>query len=351
MTKLYSLFGGTTTDTEVKSVEVNQIVQMEGYSYSRYVVHKITHNQFGYHYHLINLRTLDFHQSEIIKPLSQKFGIGMYYDDKNIEFMTDEEVAELYTKAQAKRVDEMEQQRAEEKRREEVRVIGREWLKNNLPADAKAIIVGRLKQDKSDSQTDYFASFTVSKVILGFSKHTRDIFSEMRKHASNFEGTAYLAEYNENYEHREKYSMGAGYYLGESKYIGWIIEKEPIYNRERTIEEFAYTAGSPDGIHIKPNKADKDKNKIDNADNNKNSSESEQQSTIQIQSDNLQFEIVDYSEKAIALFGDTKPIKDLLSAMGGKFNPRLTYKETKKAGWIFSKTKREELEGVLNLNN
>lgn len=350
MTKLYSLFGGTTTDTEVKSVEVNQIVQMEGYSYSRYVVHKITHNQFGYHYHLINLRTHDFHQSEIIKPLSQKFGIGMYYDDKNIEFMTEEEVAELYAKAQAKHVDEMEQQRAEEKRREEVRVVGREWLKNNLPTDAKAIIVGRLKQDESDSQTDYFASSTLSNVILGFSKHTRDIFSEMRKHASNFEGIAYLAEYNEDYEHREKYSMGAGYYLGESKYRGWIIEKEPIYNRERTIEEFAYTAGSPDGIHIKPNKTGKINNKIDYTDNI-SPNESEQQSTIYIQSDNLQFEIVDYSEKAIALFGDTKPIKDLLFAMGGKFNPRLTYKETKKAGWIFSKTKREELEGVLNLNN
>lgn len=132
--------------------------------------------------------------------------------------------------------------------------------------------------------------------------------------------------------------MGAGYYLGESKYRGWIIEKEPIYNRERTIEELAYTAGSLDGIHIKTNNAVRD--------NNKN--ESEEQS-IQIQSDNLQFEIIDYSEKAIALFGDTKPIKDLLSAMGGKFNPRLAYKETKKAGWIFSKTKREELEGVLNL--
>ncbi len=165
MTKLYSLFGGTTTDTDVKSVEVNQIVQMEGYSYSRYVVYKITHNDFGHHYHLINLRTHDFHQSEIIKPLSQKFGIGMYYDDKNIEFMTEEEVAELYAKAQAKHVDEIEQQRAEEKRREEVRVVGREWLRKNLPADAKAIIIGRLKQDESDSQTDYFASSTVSKVV------------------------------------------------------------------------------------------------------------------------------------------------------------------------------------------
>jgi hypothetical protein len=48
------------------------------------------------------------------------------------------------------------------------------------------------------------------------------------------------------------------------------------------------------------------------------------------QSATLQFEIVDYSEKAIALFGDTKEIKDLLKAMGGKFNPRLTYNGDKK---------------------
>jgi hypothetical protein len=340
MTKLYSLFGGTTTDTEVKAVEVNQIVQMEGYSCDKYVVHKITHNQFGYYYHLINLKTLDFHQSEIIKPLSQKFGIGMYYDDKNIEFMPEAEVAELYAKAKAKEDAEREAERKENECREEVRVIGREWLRNNFPADAKAIIVGRLKQDESDSQTDYFASSTARTVILGFSKHTRDIFSEMRKHASNFKETAHLAEYNEAYEHREKYSMGAGYYLGESKYSGWIIEKEPIYNRERTIEEFSYIAGCPDNIHIKANKTGKV--------NNPNLNEPEQQLTIQIQSGNLHFEIVDYSEKAIALFGDTKAIKDLLSAMGGKFNPRLTYGDSKKAGWIFSRIKRSELEGVLN---
>lgn len=339
MTKLYSLFGGTTTDTEVKAVSVNQIVQMEGYSYDRYVVHKITHTQFGYHYHLINLRTLDFHQSEIIKPLSQKFGIGMYYDENNIEFMPEEEVAEVYSKAQAKRVDKIEKERAEEKRREEVRSVGRQWLEKNLPTDAQALIIACLKQDESDSQTDYFASSTVRTVILGFSKHKKDIFSEMRKYASNFEETAYLAEHNEDYEHREKYSMGKGYYLGESYYHGWIIKKAPIYNRESTIKEFSYVAGCPNSIYIKSHT---NKDKSDNT-------EMAEQPIQQIESDNLQFEIVDYSPKAIALFGDTKPIKDLLAAMGGKFNPRLAYKDGKRAGWIFSKTKREELNTVLNL--
>lgn len=342
MTKLYSLFGGTTTDTEVKSVEVNQVLQMEGYSCDHYVVHKITHNEYGYHYHLINLRTLDMQQSEIIRPLSQKFGIGMYYDENNIEFMTNEEVAELYGKAQEKKANRIEKEREEEKQREAVRIIGRKWLDENLPEDAQAIIIACLKQDESDSQTDYYASRTTRTVILGFSKHKRDIFSEMRKYASNFEGTTHLAEHSEDYEHREKYSMGKGYYLGIDYYSGWIIKKAPIYNRENTIKEFSYVAGCPDGIYIKT-KSNKAKNNTE--------IQKIKQPTQVVESDNLSFEVVDYSEKSIALFGDTKPIKDLLKAMGGKFNPRLAYKADKRAGWIFQTSKREELETVLKLKN
>lgn len=55
------------------------------------------------------------------------------------------------------------------------------------------------------------------------------------------------------------------------------------------------------------------------------------------------FEIIDYSEKAIALVGDTKDIKDKLKELGGRFNPRLSCG----AGWIFSKKKQAELEQLL----
>lgn len=36
-------------------------------------------------------------------------------------------------------------------------------------------------------------------------------------------------------------------------------------------------------------------------------------------------EMVDYSEKAIAVFGDTKAIKEQLKELGGRFNPSLNY--------------------------
>ena len=179
--------------------------------------------------------------------------------------------------------------------------------------------------------TDYFAYRTVRTVILGFSSHTRDLFPEMRKCAANFPETAYLAEANEEYERREKYSMGAGYYLGQSKYYGWIIKKTPIYNRERTIEDFAYTAGDEANIRL----------------SNATAERSDKRPETVVQGD---FILVDYSDKAIAVFGDTKPIKAELSALGGRFNSRLTHKGEKKAGWIFQKSKEEQVRRLIDMN-
>lgn len=57
-----------------------------------------------------------------------------------------------------------------------------------------------------------------------------------------------------------------------------------------------------------------------------------------------EIQIIDYSEKAIAIIGDTKPIKEKLKELGGKFNFRLSCG----AGWIFPKTKLEEIENLLS---
>tara|TARA_R110000868_G_scaffold17344_1_gene76397 strand:- start:50928 stop:52073 length:1146 start_codon:yes stop_codon:yes gene_type:complete len=59
-------------------------------------------------------------------------------------------------------------------------------------------------------------------------------------------------------------------------------------------------------------------------------------------------EIVTYGEKAIAVFGDTKPMKDKLKALGGRFNPFLTNNGEKMAGWVFPKDKSRELYQLLN---
>jgi hypothetical protein len=326
------LFANEMYDTAKQAVVKNQIIQMNGYEYDRYVVYDIQSTKWGLSYRLINLRTHEFGQCELIRPLSKKYGIGYYYDDSNLQFMDAFEVMILQNGAEQIAGEKRKGQKAEQELGEQLQAIGRERLKTLIPENAKAVIIAELHENESDSMTDYYGYRTQRTVILGFSSHTKDLFSEMRKHASNFEKTTYLATENKEYEHREKYSMGAGYYLGESKYHGWIIEKYPIYTREKTFEDFAYTAGCPDGIHLGNKQAD------------------EQPTAEQVNTGNLSFEIVDYSEKAIALFGDTKEIKDLLKAMGGKFNPRLSHKGKKQAGWIFQKSKREELQNIINLS-
>ena len=55
------------------------------------------------------------------------------------------------------------------------------------------------------------------------------------------------------------------------------------------------------------------------------------------------FQLIDYSEKAIALVGDTRDIKEQLKQLGGRFNPRLSCG----CGWIFPKSKRDEVEKLI----
>ena len=330
MSKVFLLGANKSIDRSKQVVEVNEIIQMEGYSYDRYVVYDIVKNDWGLHYKLVNLRTKDYQTADIIRPLKEKFGIGYYYDSENPQYMDSFEVAILLQEAQQKKKAEQEEAEKEKVRVEEVKKIGRLRMIAIFPENAQAVIVARLKQNESDNQTDYYASSVQRTVILGFSTHKRDIFSEMRKHASNFEETAYLAEFNEDYEHREKYSMGDGYYLGESKYSGWIIEKTPIYKRENTIEEFAYTAGNEDNIHISKPNSTPPSNPTGAGKNG--------------------CTLVEYSTKAVAVFGDTKSIKDELRAMGGRFNARLTFNGKKLAGWIFSKSQEQQLACYFGLD-
>ncbi len=133
-----------------------------------------------------------------------------------------------------------EQRRAADEattRREAFKAEARE----KTPAWAKAVIVAELQADRSDSMTDYFHSQTMRTVVLGFSRHTRDLFPEMRKFAATFEETAHLADAPESAEHREKWSMGAGYYLkaGYRHDDGWQVRKLRLYNGAESMPDHA----------------------------------------------------------------------------------------------------------------
>lgn len=55
--------------------------------------------------------------------------------------------------------------------------------------------------------------------------------------------------------------------------------------------------------------------------------------------------LIDYSEKAFAIIGETKPIKETLSDLGGSYNRRLSCGP----GWIFSKSRIDTVKQFLNM--
>ncbi len=120
-------------------------------------------------------------------------------------------------------------QEAEKRLRQAVAASDAEW-KRLTPTWAKAYILAELREDESDIQSDYFHSRTVRSVVLAFSRHTRNLFPELRKAAALFPETTPLA--TEGEEHREDYSGGSGLYLGgkRGKWSGWIVRKHRIWS-------------------------------------------------------------------------------------------------------------------------
>ena len=330
MAKYYSLLGGTTTDTQIQVAKENQIVIHEGPGAFtiRYVIYKVEHDADGYMYHMINTDTKEIHRTDILRPYSRKFGIGMYYTDTPPEFMDAFEVAALVAEAEQKAKEDTEAKVRAKAEHDRIAAIGAERLRRIMPADVLGVILAELNiREYTDPSYECSDTRSIRTVILGFSATSRNGFGELRKAARNLPETAHLTEYNKDYEHRYP-----GFTLGRSPYSGWSIHKITHYTREGFIGRLAYIAGDENNIRLTSPKPER-------------TPEQEQRQTT-VQGD---FILVNYSEKAIALFGDTKPIKDALSDLGGRFNGRLTYRGEKCAGWIFPKAKEMQVRELIGM--
>ena len=60
--------------------------------------------------------------------------------------------------------------------------------------------------------------------------------------------------------------------------------------------------------------------------------------------------IYEYSEKSIAVFGNTTPHKEILEEYGGKYNRNLKKDGENTPGWIFVKSKKEKIQNYINSN-
>lgn len=119
------------------------------------------------------------------------------------------------------------------------------------PAWAKAIIVAYPETDDCDTMTDYYAAKRGPVRLLAWSRHTRDLFPELRQAARNCPETYHLADAPKEAEHREKWSMGGGYYLkdGGRWDTGWMVHKIYI-GKDGRLDDEQYRAVADGRCHI-----------------------------------------------------------------------------------------------------
>jgi len=201
---LYELGSGKMKKVDVpenhakNNLVIGTILHLTGYNEPDYIVVKNLgvnerFSHYGAAYLCIDPETLTQTRKEAftLKYLSEKEDgrIQVYITDR---VLPANEVLELWEKSEAKRK-RMEEASARAKQgADSLEARGKGLLKKYIPEGAKALIVACLDSNESDVQSDYFAHKTSRKVILGYSKHTRDIFSEMRKHAGKIPETVHL---------------------------------------------------------------------------------------------------------------------------------------------------------------
>ena len=219
------------------NLPIGTVLHLSGYNEPDFVIVKnlgISKTFPGYGARYLRIKLEDLHQSfsdaYTMKYLEERQdGRIQTYITKKV--LPADEMLNIWEKSEAKRKRmEAAQGQAKEKA-DMLEAEGKKLFEKHIPANAKALIVACLDENDSDSQTDYFAHRSSNLVILGYSTHKRDLFSEMRKHADKIPETKHLKTAPKEAEHREKWSMGDGYYLksGYRHSSGWRVEKR-TYN-------------------------------------------------------------------------------------------------------------------------
>lgn len=239
------------TTGKVNNLERGRVLYFDGYDYDKLVIiENLGINEhfpgYGSKYLCVNLRSYDQvrYDAHSLKFIADKKDnrIQVYITD---EVLTEERIKTIWEKSEAMRREKDILKIAQEKELEEQIQKGKLLFEKYIPRDAKALIVACHDIDDCDIMTDYFNVKTGELVVLGWSKHTRDDFREMRKYADKIPETTHLknppivdedgeekTEFNKSWwtpsdEHREKYSMGRGYYLKAERCYGtgWTIKK------------------------------------------------------------------------------------------------------------------------------
>ncbi len=306
-----------------KTPEIGSILFLDGYGKSRgsfgnnHIVYRID----GDTYYCVDPDTLELHTHTHVKPFSEKFGIGIYWETDLKSDLSRDQIADLILTAQEKKAADQKAKKDEAEKAAAERAAKIEAGKKlvSIPETAKSVIIAENYEDQSDSQTDYFWTSPKDLLILGFSEKTRNNGNELKKAAGRSERTAELLK-DENAGIFDGYNGLPSYYFGTSSNSGWKISKENICP---ALLEKIYIAAAENRFFADSLKAQED--------------ETNQPAK------KLLLDVVQYSEKSIAIFGDTYHIREHLKSIGARFNNYLKYNGEIRTGWILPKSRENKL--------
>lgn len=135
-------------------------------------------------------------------------------------------------KAQADRAAESDQKWKEERRAAEASAAA---LMAKKPDWAAALIIAELRQDDSDSMTDYFAHSITRVVAIGWRKGKREDFRQLRAAAAGFPGTEHLGPGCGDFSVRSVWESDC------PKYDHYAGSSTPIGRDTRRIEDATYS--------------------------------------------------------------------------------------------------------------
>ena len=251
---------------------------------------------------------------EYAQPISEKFGIGFYYD-LNAPRATDEEIAQAIEQGKNFiKEKEEEKRRAEEswnKAKEEViKKYGAIYDRPNGKLLTDAVLVAKhIRQDLASAFPGQ--KFSVRKQnysTIRIEWKDGPTQEEVEQIAGKHERNCTPDKWNDDLWDYTDSAFTAVF--GGVNYLHYYRETAPE-NREISLYK------KPEPKQSEPAQATKTEG----------------------------IQLINYSEKALAIVGDTRPIKDTLKTLGGRFNAHLTCG----AGWIFSKSKEEVLKAALNI--
>lgn len=278
------------------------------------------------------------HKRDHMRPISEKFGIGTYYID-SMECYEASEVLPYVFKAREAETRFIEAAERAKLEGDIFRAKGKKLFEDNMPSDALYLIVAEFRESDRDPYADYSNASTKRRVILAFSSKKKDDFNELRKAAANCDieeirkfsvkptqpEDAYEGWKPED-EHREVYTGGYGNYLGDYARSSGVVIQKLKYIDLKKCSDLWKDAGKEGGFYAF-----------------KEVKEAKTTNVPSVEGPTGEVNIIDYSEKSIAVTGQTYPIREQLKEMGGKFNKFLSCG----AGWVFPKSKIGELTNFL----